>query len=147
MNNSFTRYDFWHASDMQQFRCATEFFKLLDLFYILGSLNVIQRVIVGKYLVCNLKLYMHVYKVGLFWCNYETQQRGFGSSLYSDVPLFCSFLNHSHGNVISVSESIDSIFLWHLSEIAGSRFLRHFITHFPHYTESYPGILVHMSVL
>jgi len=98
MNNSLTRYVFWHASDMQQFRCATEFFKLQDLlvFYILGSVSVIQRVIVGKYLVCNLKLHMNVYKVGLFWCDYQTQQSGFGSSLDSDIPLPCSFLNPSH---------------------------------------------------
>jgi len=35
-NNSFTCHNVLRSIDLQQFRCVTEFFKLLDFFYILG---------------------------------------------------------------------------------------------------------------
>jgi hypothetical protein len=45
MNNSYTCLNVSHCSDLQQFRWATDFFKLLDFCYILGFVSVIKRVI------------------------------------------------------------------------------------------------------
>jgi len=45
MNNSFTCHNVSICSDLQQFSCTTEMFKLLDFFYVLGFVSVIKRVI------------------------------------------------------------------------------------------------------
>jgi hypothetical protein len=46
--NSVTCHNISRCSDLQQFRCAMEFFKLLDFYYIFRYVSVIQRVISRK---------------------------------------------------------------------------------------------------